>query len=136
MTTLPDLELESDDWCFACGNNNPISLRLKFEKQANGDYVTRFIPQKEHQGYTGITHGGILATLLDEAMARLSWAEGRSAVTAEMNIRYKLAAKTGEELTVTGRVTGEDRRVISCSAEAKNPEGRIVAEATARLVKI
>ena len=125
----------NDNWCFACGENNPIGLKLQFEEK-DGEYITRFTPEKKHQGYTGITHGGILATLLDEVMARLPWANGQNAVTAEMTVRYKLPAKTGEELTVIGRITAEDRRTISCSAEVRNPEGRIVAEAVARLMKV
>jgi uncharacterized protein (TIGR00369 family) len=135
-TTLSALELANDNWCFACGKDNPISLKLDFKKQDDGDYVARFTPKKEHQGYLGITHGGIMATVLDEAMARLAWADGFQAVTAEMTVRYRLPAKTGEELVVAGRITGEDRRTITCSAEAKNPEGKVVAEATARMVKV
>lgn len=135
VTALDEMKLESDDWCFACGKNNPISLKLEFEKQGS-DYVTCFTPSKEHQGYLGITHGGIISTLLDESMARLVWAEGQNAVTAEMTVRFKRPAKTGEELIVTGRIIMEDRKTISCSAEAKNIEGRTVAEATARMMKV
>lgn len=132
---MPELELLDDNWCFACGEENPIGLKLEFEVR-DGEYITHFTPQKEHQGYIGITHGGIVSTLLDEIMARFAWVEGRRIVTAEMNVRFKLPAKTGEELTVTGRIIGEDRRTVSCSAEARNPEGRIVAEATARMMKV
>lgn len=132
---MPEFELLDDGWCFVCGKNNPISLSLEFEKK-DGEYVTRFTPQKQHQGYVGITHGGIVSTLLDEVMARFVWAEGYCAVTAEMTVRLKHPAKTGEELVVTGRIVGEDRRTISCSAEAKDIEGRIVAEATAKMIKV
>lgn len=132
---MPDVELRDDGWCFACGPSNPIGLRLRFEKR-DGEYVCRFTPGREHQGYVGITHGGILATLLDEAMARFAWVEGRRVVTVEMNLRLRLPAKTGEELVVTGRITAEDRRTITCSAEARDPEGRIVAEANGRMIKI
>jgi uncharacterized protein (TIGR00369 family) len=135
VITMPELELNDDGWCFACGPNNPIGLKLEFENR-DGDYICRFTPGKEHQGYIGITHGGIISTLLDEAMARFAWAEGKRAVTAEMNIRLKLPAKTGEELLVMGRITGEDRRTVTCSAEIRNPAGLIVAEATGRLMKI
>ena len=132
---MPELELLDDEWCFACGKNNPIGLKLEWEKVGD-DYIARFIPKKEHQGYTGITHGGIVATLLDEAMARLVWAEGHRAVTAEMTIRLKKPARTGVELTLSGRIDSEDRRIISCTAEAKDPDGQIVASATGRMMKI
>ncbi|MBI2843573.1 MAG: PaaI family thioesterase [Armatimonadetes bacterium] len=129
------MELLDDGWCFACGKKNPIGLKLEFEKLGE-EYIARFTPGKEHQGYTGITHGGVVATILDEAMARLVWAEGYSAVTAEMTMRLKLPARTGEELIVAGRIVGEDRRTLTCSAEAKCSDGRTVAEASARMMKI
>jgi len=132
---MPEFELLDDRWCFACGRDNPLSLKLEFEKR-DGDYITRFTPRKEHQGYVGMTHGGIVATLLDEVMARLVWADGHRALTAEMTMRLRLPARTGEELTVVGRITGEDRRTISCSAEARDSEGRVVAKATARMMKV
>jgi uncharacterized protein (TIGR00369 family) len=133
---LSELKLVDDGgWCFACGENNPIGLKLKFEK-LDGNYIAKFTPQKEHQGYEGITHGGIVSTLLDEAMARFAWAEGYSTVTAEMTVRFKRPARTGVELTLTGKITGEERRTVLCMAQATDPDGNVVAEATARLVKV
>jgi uncharacterized protein (TIGR00369 family) len=132
---LAEFELLDDGWCFACGKSNPASLKLEFEKR-DDEYVARFTPRREHQGYIGITHGGVIATLLDEAMARLVWADGHRAVTAEMTVRLRRPARTGEELTVAGRITGAGRRTITCSAEARNADGTVVAEATARMVKV
>lgn len=132
---MPGLELRDDNWCFACGKENPCGLKLEFEKVGD-EYISHFTPQKQHQGYVGITHGGIVATLLDEIMARFAWVEGRRIVTAEMSIRLKLPAKTGEELKIVGRIDKEDRKTVSCSAEIFNIDGKIVAEATARMMKI
>jgi uncharacterized protein (TIGR00369 family) len=132
---MPKLELLDDGWCFACGKNNPKGLHLEFTEK-DGVYTTKFTPGKEHQGYVGITHGGIIATLMDEVMARFAWVAGRRVVTAEMSIKLKLPAKTGEEITVVGKITKEDRKTVSCEAEARNPEGQIVAQASARMVKI
>ena len=54
--------------CFACGEDNPIGLRLK--PVYDGEKVTaEFTPTEHHQGWLNITHGGILYTLLDEVAA-------------------------------------------------------------------
>ncbi len=135
MTILPELELVSDEWCFACGVDNPIGLKLKWET-VDGVHLAKFTPKREHQGYFGITHGGIVATLLDEAMARFVWAEGHRAMTVEMSVRYKKPAKTGVELTITGRILSEERRIISCSAELTDPAGEVAASATGKMMKI
>ena len=54
--------------CFVCGVNNPIGLHLDF--WMDGEQVwTDFTPGREHQGYPGVMHGGLVATLLDESWA-------------------------------------------------------------------
>ena len=121
--------------CFACGPKNPIGLKLVF-KLVDGKFVAHFTPRPEHQGYDDITHGGIISTLLDEAMAKLVYAMGYLALTAELNIRYKKPAKIGEELIVSGWVVSEVKRVISCAAEIRNPRGELVAEATGKMMKV
>ncbi|HEU5348694.1 MAG TPA: PaaI family thioesterase, partial [Ktedonobacterales bacterium] len=62
--------------CFACGLRNSQGLRLTF--WAEGDeIVTEFTPDEHYQGFPGVLHGGILATLLDEALSRTASIEGR-----------------------------------------------------------
>lgn len=133
MPERPDLT--DDGGCFACGKSNPVGLKLEFVEQ-NGEYVAFFTPAKEHQGFAGIAHGGIICTLLDEAMARYAWIRGRKAVTAEINVRLKRPARVGSILKVTGRIDSEDRRVIKASAQVTDESGEIVAQASARMVKV
>ncbi len=129
------MELRDNGMCFVCGPKNPIGLKLEFALE-DGKYVTHFTPGPEHAGFIGITHGGIVSTVLDEVMARLVWVLGHKAVTAEMSIRLKKPAVTGEELTVAGWIASEGKRIIECAAEARNPAGDIVAEATARMLRV
>lgn len=129
------MDLRDDGMCFACGPKNPIGLKLKFAFE-DGKYVTHFTPGPEHQGYVDITHGGILSTALDEAMARLVHVKGHNAVTAEMQVRLRKPALIGEELTISGWITSETRRVLECASEARNPRGELVAEAVGRMIRV
>ena len=129
------MELADDRMCFVCGQRNPVGLKLTFE--FDGDrYVTSFTPKPEHQGYSGVTHGGIISTVLDEVMARLLCVKGYQAPTAELTVRLKRPARTGQELTFVGWIVGQRGRVIDCAAEARDASGELVAEATARMVKV
>lgn len=129
------LDLQDNGMCFVCGPKNPIGLKLEFALE-DGKYITRFTPGPEHAGFIGITHGGIVSTVLDEVMARLVWVLGHKAVTAEMTVRLKKPAVTGEELTIKGWIVSEGRRIIECAAEARNPNGDMVAEATCKMVRV
>ena len=101
---VPDLS--DDGHCFVCGPKNPIGLKLDFIFDGT-TLKTRFVPRKEHQGYTDIVHGGIIAALLDEVMVKLAIERGMPAVTARMDIRLKHALPVGEEVTVEAEITGE-----------------------------
>jgi acyl-coenzyme A thioesterase PaaI-like protein len=57
--------------CFVCGIDNPIGLHLKFYTDDEGRCIARFQPKAEHQGFPGQLHGGLISTLLDEAMGRV-----------------------------------------------------------------
>jgi uncharacterized protein (TIGR00369 family) len=128
-----DWELNDDDMCFGCGQSNPVGLKLDFHLQ-DGDYVAEFTPAREHQGWMGITHGGILATLVDEAMGRLAWTSGHRAVTAEMSLRYKRPAQTGERLMIVGSIASVEGKLVFCKAEIRKPDGTVIVEATAKMV--
>jgi uncharacterized protein (TIGR00369 family) len=130
---VKELELNDDGMCFGCGRHNPIGLKLDFRLE-DGEYVTEFTPAREHQGWMEITHGGILATLVDEAMGRLAWTQGYRAVTAEMAIKYKRPARTGEGLRIAASIESVEGRLVKCKAEIRRPDGTVVVEATAKMV--
>ncbi|MFW6265079.1 MAG: PaaI family thioesterase [Bacillota bacterium] len=124
------------DMCFACGNNNPISLGLKFEAVDNNKVRATFIAKEEHQGYEGIVHGGIVSTLLDEAMVSAIVARGCEAVTAELNIRFKEALSVAEEVHITGYITKEKSRMICTAGEIRNKDGKLKAKGEAKFMLV
>ena len=67
MITEPQISITISDLCFGCGQNNPIGLKLKF-KWDGKTAKAEFTPNKFHQGWSDIIHGGITTTILDEAM--------------------------------------------------------------------
>ncbi|MFW6034802.1 MAG: PaaI family thioesterase [Halothermotrichaceae bacterium] len=123
------------DMCFACGNDNPISLRLKFEKVADNKVEAEFIPKPVHQGYEGIIHGGIVSTLLDEAMVTAVIVQDVEAVTAEINIRFKEEIIVGEKLKIMGYTKGGKGRLVFTEGVIKNSNGKIKAKAKAKFMK-
>lgn len=129
------LELADDNGCFVCGKLNPIGLKLEFAVEGD-EYVTYFTPRKEHQGYVGIVHGGLVSTILDEVMVRYMHELGRPAVTAEMTVRLKRAAEIGRRLRFSARIESENSRVVECSAKATSEDAGLIAEAVGRLTRI
>jgi len=129
-------QLRDNHRCYVCGKENPAGLGVAFKINRELRSISaNFTPSDVHQGYEGIVHGGILSTLLDEAMAKLTVSLGIPAVTAEMKVTFKSPAAPGEELFVSGRLTHETRRLVQ--AEAKIERGPVlIAEATGKLLRI
>lgn len=74
--------------CFGCGPENPIGLKLRFEETDTG-ITAIWNPSTEYEGYSDVLHGGIIATLLDEAAAWLVYIKLETAgVTSELSVKY------------------------------------------------
>ncbi len=128
--------LRDNQGCFVCGRDNPFGLSVSFEIDAAAKSISAvFTPAARHQGYEGIVHGGIISSLLDEAMAKLAFSLGIPALTAEMTVKFKSPAAPGSELRISARIREETRRLIL--AEARIERGPVViAEATGKLLRI
>ena len=122
--------------CYVCGSKNPRGFRLKFKHPKKGILQTEFVFAEHYQGFKGIVHGGILATLLDEIMLNLTWTEGIPAVTAEMTIRLVKPAKTGKKIYFEGRLDEDKGRILKMSATAKDEKGQVLATATGACVRM
>ena len=129
------MELIDDGFCFVCGPKNPIGLKLDFVFDGK-TIKTEFTPRKEHQGYFNIVHGGIIATLLDEAMVKLAIAMDMPAVTAQMDVRLRKALNVGEKITISAEILKETRKTLDAYAKAVTSDGILAADATGKLVKV
>jgi uncharacterized protein (TIGR00369 family) len=124
-----------DGHCFACGPRNPIGLHLHFETTASG-CRTRFTASKEHQGYEGIVHGGIVATLLDEVVVQMLWAMNMPAVTARLEVRFLKPAPVGEELEVEASLLQAQGRILTAVATVRDGSGHELATGTATCLRV
>ncbi len=90
--------------CFACGTDNPIGLNMQFYRL--GDMVCSDITlQRNHEGWEGMAHGGIISTLLDEVMSwTVLYFKRTFLVTRKMDIKYIKPVPLGVPLTARGKI--------------------------------
>ena len=130
------MKFETYGNCFVCGKNNPNGLRLTFEIDKERQTLkSTFIASPTFQGWDGIVHGGIVSTLLDEAMAKLIYELGYQAVTASLEIRFKKPAPIFEPLSIYGEITEVSKRLIRAKAHVANKDGAILATGTSTCLK-
>ncbi len=134
MVAIPKITLNSnldEGFCFGCGCNNPIGLKLSFTR--DGDTLrTEFTPDKNHQGWPGLLHGGILGCLLDEVMSNIAYATGHTCLTATINIRLKQPVKVDVPLVITARITRQRKKLIETEGRVCLKDGTVIAESTAK----
>lgn len=123
-------------FCFGCGAQNPIGLKLKFHATTDG-IAAHFLPGTNHQGYDDVIHGGILSAVLDEVMAWAVAATGIWAVTGEMRTRFRQPLRVGEGTIASGSITDARGRVISTRGTiVRDADGVEIATATATFVRV
>ena len=123
----------STNHCFGCGTANPQSLRLKFAAGAEPGQISVMAKvnlTRLHEGPPGCIHGGIIATLLDEAMGKLGRPLDAIAMTRQMTVDYLRPSPLGVELTLVGTHVRRDGRKLWNKAELLGPDGTVLATAT------
>jgi acyl-coenzyme A thioesterase PaaI-like protein len=93
-----------------------------------------FSPRAEFGGWSNIMHGGIVATLLDEAMAHAAIAAGIRAVTARIEVRFRKPVSTDRPLVVEGSVTARRGRMLEISAVLTESDGTVLAESQGKFI--
>src|SRR3982074_3807738 len=89
--------------CFACGHRNESGLKLTF-RRAGERIVADYQPSERFQGFPGVLHGGVLATMLDETMSRTGALRREWLMTGKLDIRYRRPAPIDKPLRVWGEI--------------------------------
>jgi acyl-coenzyme A thioesterase PaaI-like protein len=116
--------------CIGCGKDNPHGLHLAFELSEEGSRAP-WTPGENWEGYPGVTHGGIISTVLDESMSKAVNGRGWQAFTGEIRVRFRKQVRTGEPYTVRGWVVSRQKRRIELEASLCSAEGQEHAHAWA-----
>ncbi len=118
--------------CFVCGQRNPYGLHLVFRVEEQS-VVADFLPREEHQGFPGVIHGGIVASILDEALGRTSLLGDNPewTMTGRLEVRYRRYVPYGQSLRVRATLTNERRRALQASGvlTLSSDESVVLAEA-------
>lgn len=124
--------------CFGCGGANAEGMKLTFvQDNEKHRIIGRFVLGERYQGGGGMGHGGIIATLLDEAMGKVCRFREMRAVTAELTVEYLKPVSVREEIVVEGwEEAGQKGRNLFHGGEIRNSAGDVLARGRARFVVI
>ncbi len=133
---MAEVEAPVDDgYCVGCGPLSEIGLKMTFARLEDGSVVSTVTVPPSFQGWRGVTHGGVVALVLDEAMAYAAGARGVIGVTGEMKLRFRGSVPTGAPLLVRGNVVWQRRNVLGVEASVSSEEGILLASSTGSFVQ-
>jgi uncharacterized protein (TIGR00369 family) len=122
--------------CFGCGLDNPCGLRLKFFVDPELNVVCRVRLARRFAGPPGHAHGGIIATLLDEAMSKANRARNVLAMTRHIAVDYIRPVPLASHLTLTARHAETHGHRHHCEAQIADASGQVLAKGKAVFVEI
>jgi len=133
---LPNVRLRRNQ-CFACGPDNPDGMHLKFAyDKKRKTFVCRFRLDDRYTGPPGHCHGGIIATILDEAMGKVNKLRQVIALTSRITVEYLRPVPLNKPLRVESReVSLRGRRHVNM-AEILNQQGEVLARGQGLFISI
>ena len=130
-----EIQALGDNYCFACGAKNPYGLHLQLQIEGER-YVAEKTLSREYQSYSGVVHGGIVTTMLDEAMGGYLVACGEKALTARIDVRYRKPTPVGEKLAIAAWIESKRGNFVTMKSTITLPDGTISAEGTATMAVV
>ncbi len=125
------------NYCFACGKNNPEGMRLKFTFDEVRDcFVCRFRLGKRYTGPPGHAHGGIIATILDEAMGKVNKLRHVVALTSQITVNYLKPVPLNKPLRVESREVRVRGRQHINMAEIFDQNGEVLARGRGTFIAV
>ncbi|TAK12021.1 MAG: PaaI family thioesterase [Anaerolineae bacterium] len=132
------VKLPNSRSCFACGAENSIGLNLTFHVTGPDTIECVFTALPEYQGFPGVLHGGITATILDELVSRTYMIDdpNRLMYTARLTTRFRKHVPIGQPLRGVGTKVKDRGRMAEARAQLFGPDGDLLAEAEGLLADI
>ena len=124
---LTPLAHAAQNRCFGCGQANPTGLHLEFLLAEDSSVVCLASVPDTFEGPQGYLHGGIIATLLDEAMSKSVRARGFTAMTRHMEVDYLRPVPSSTPIRLEGHVTRNEGRKHWTEARILDAERTVLA---------
>jgi uncharacterized protein (TIGR00369 family) len=128
----------NSDYCFVCGRKNARGLYMAFYDDGKNEVFSEYTVGEEYQGYPGIVHGGVVASMLDEVVARVAMIGDphHFMLSVKLEVKYRHAVPTSTPLKVVGRIVKLRRRLGRAVGQIMLPDGQVAAEAEMTLADV
>jgi len=116
----------------------PIASFLKMEllELSSGYARVALKVTLEHRNFNGLTFGGIIMAVADQAFAYAVNSVARPSIATQFNIHFIAAASAGDELIAEGRLVKSGKRVSIAEMTVTNQARKLIAKATGTTIPV
>ena len=117
--------------CFVCGRDNSAGLKMQFYDDNNDTVSSKITLDNRYEGYPGIAHGGILASILDEVVGRVAMVGDHHnfMMTVNLKVQYRNPVLIGTQITAIGKAVRMKGRIGRAEGKIILPDGTVACEA-------
>ena len=128
----------NSDFCFVCGRKNPNGLYMTFYDNGHNEVYSEYSVSELYQGYPGLVHGGVVAAMLDEVVARVAMIGDphHFMMSVKMEVKYRRPVPTETQLQLVGRIVRLRGRLGKAVGEILLPDGKVAAESAITLADV
>ena len=128
----------NSEMCFVCGRSNPVGLYMQFYDDGEIEVFSEYTVPAHYQGYPGIVHGGVVAAMLDEVVARVSMIGDphHFMMSVKLQILYRQPVPVETPLRVVGRILRLRGRLGKAEGQILLPDGTVAAESQMSLADV
>ena len=128
----------NSEMCFVCGRSNPVGLYMQFYDDGELEVVSDYTVPAHYQGYPGIVHGGVVASMLDEIVGRVSMIGDHHhfMMSVRLQVLYRHPVPVEIPLKVTGRIVRLRGRLGKAEGRIMLPDGTVACEAQMSLADV
>ena len=131
---LETIRQQAHPRCTVCSSENKQGLQLDFRVAGDNEIVADFIYEDSLEGYPGILHGGVIATILDGAMTNCLFAQRHTALTADFRIRFRHPVAVGIPARVRAWIIRSTPPIFEVKAEIIQDD-QIATTSTAKFME-
>ena len=128
----------NSEMCFVCGRSNPVGLYMHYYDDGEVEVVSEYSVPAHYQGYPGVVHGGVLAAMLDEVVARVSMIEDHHhfMMSVRLQVLYRHPVPVETTLRVVGRILRLRGRLGKAEGQIILPGDTVACEAQMSLADV
>jgi len=130
LKSLMYMHLDETKYCFICGPDNPLGLKMEPYLEDENVVVASYIAPNHLCGYNfkktassfkGIVHGGILSSMLDCLGGWVFYVlRKKLVVTTEFNVKFLKPVFVGEKMYLRSEMLSEKDDIVTVRGEIRN----------------